>query len=48
MIIINKNKNLIGVGCEGCAFILQVNSIDSIKIIRKLKFKEHVIAYAYI
>ena len=37
MIIINENKNLNGIGCEGCAFILQVNSIDSIKIIKEIK-----------
>ena len=37
MISINENKNIIGVGCEDGAYILQVNHINDIQIIKEIK-----------
>ena len=37
MISINEDKNIIGVGCENIAYILQIDDINEIFIIKKIK-----------
>ena len=37
MTIIDENNNLIGIGCENSAYILQVNDLDKINIIKEIK-----------
>ena len=37
MISINENKNIIGVGCENITYILQVDDINDIKILKEIK-----------
>ena len=37
MISINENKNIIGVGCQKSTYILQIDNINEIKIIKEIK-----------
>ena len=45
MIIINENKNIIGVGCMGSIFILEINDINKINVIKEIKNSSEYSAY---
>ena len=46
MIIINENDNLIGVGCSYNTFILKINGINKIQVIKKINIINENTYYA--
>ena len=45
MLVINENKNLVGIGCNDSTFILQINDIDKINVIKEIKIKNDYCLY---
>ena len=37
MVVINEKEQIVAVGCQGCTYIIKINSINDIKIINEIK-----------